>query len=155
MNEMQAPTKIPKVIKMVKDLPPPPQNVSTAGFGDAGAPSGLLGGMGSGPGIVVKQQAPKKIAVSSGVMEGNILSRPEPQYPAIAKAARIQGTVVLSATISKEGTIENLKLVSGPEMLAGAAEQAVRQWRYKPYELNGEPVEVQTTINVTFTLGGD
>jgi protein TonB len=154
MNEMQAPTKIPKVIKMTKDLPPPPQNVSQAGFGDAGAP-GIFGSSGSGPAIVVKEAAPKKIAVSSGVMEGNILSRPSPQYPAIAKAARIQGTVVLSATISKGGTIENLKLISGPEMLAGAAEQAVREWRYKPYELNGEPVEVQTTINVTFTLGGD
>ena len=62
--------------------------------------------------------------------------------------------MVLSATISKSGTIENLTLVSGPAMLAQAAEDAVKQWRYKPYLLNGEPVEVQTQVNVTFSLGG-
>ncbi len=86
-------------------------------------------------------------------MAGNILSKPEPSYPAIAKAARIQGTVVLAATISKTGSIENLRVVSGPQMLAGAAMEAVKQWRYKPYQLNGTPVEVETTVNVTFTLG--
>ncbi len=77
-----------------------------------------------------------------------------PQYPAIAKAARIQGTVVLQATISKTGTIEGLQVLSGPPMLQQAAMDAVRSWRYKPYLLNGEPVEVGTTINVVFSLGG-
>jgi protein TonB len=94
------------------------------------------------------------MAVSSGVMAGNILVKTQPTYPAIAKAARIQGTVVLSATISKTGTIEDLRVVSGPQMLAQSALDAVRSWRYKPYLLNGEPVEVQTQVNVTFTLGG-
>ena len=77
-----------------------------------------------------------------------------PQYPAIAKAARIQGTVVLQATISKNGTIENLHVISGPPMLQQAAMEAVKTWRYRPYLLNGEPVEVETQVNVIFTLGG-
>ena len=83
-----------------------------------------------------------------------LLDKITPQYPAIAKAARIQGTVVLQATISKSGSIENLRVVSGPPMLQQAAMDAVRTWRYKPYLLNGDPVEVETTVNVVFNLGG-
>jgi protein TonB len=109
---------------------------------------------GGAPLPVVKAPVPNKIIVSQGVMAGSILSRPEPAYPAIAKQARIQGTVILSATISRAGTIENLTVVSGPAMLAQAAMDAVRNWRYRPYLLNGQPVEVQTLVNVTFTLGG-
>jgi len=75
-------------------------------------------------------------------------------YPPIAKAARIQGTVVVQATISKTGSIENARAVSGPEMLKQAAIDGVRNARYKPYLLNGEPVEVETTVNVIFSLGG-
>ena len=66
---------------------------------------------------------------------------------------RIEGTVVLTATISKAGTIENLRVASGPAMLQQAALDAVKEWRYRPYLLNGEPVEVETTVNVVFTLG--
>ena len=84
----------------------------------------------------------------------SLLVKTMPQYPAIAKAARIQGTVVLQATISKSGTIENLHVVSGPPMLQQAAMDAVRSWRYKPYLLNGDPVEVETQVNVVFNLGG-
>jgi protein TonB len=87
-------------------------------------------------------------------MQGNLLQKTIPQYPAIAKAARIQGTVVLQATISKSGTIQNLKVISGPPMLQQAALEAVRSWRYRPYLLNGDPVEVETTVNVVFNLGG-
>jgi protein TonB len=83
-----------------------------------------------------------------------LLDKVTPQYPAIAKAARIQGTVVLQATISKSGGIENLRVISGPPMLQQAAMDAVRSWRYKPYLLNGDPVEVETTVNVVFNLGG-
>ena len=86
-------------------------------------------------------------------MEGNLIEKVVPQYPAIARAARIQGTVVMQATISKAGTIENLRVISGPAMLLQAAIQAVRAWRYKPYLLNGEPVEVETTVDVVFRLG--
>ncbi|HEX4581961.1 MAG TPA: energy transducer TonB, partial [Acidobacteriaceae bacterium] len=77
-----------------------------------------------------------------------------PAYPPIARAARISGTVVLQATISKTGTIENLRVISGPPMLTQSALEAVKTWRYKPYQLNGEPVEVETTVNVVFNLGG-
>jgi protein TonB len=87
-------------------------------------------------------------------MAGNLLDRVTPQYPAIAKAARIQGIVVLQATISIAGTMQNLRVISGPPMLQQAALDAVRSWRYKPYLLNGEPVEVETTVNVVFNLGG-
>jgi protein TonB len=83
-----------------------------------------------------------------------LLQKTVPIYPPIAKAARVQGTVVLQATISKTGTIENLQVVSGPAMLQQAAMDAVKQWRYRPYLLNNEPVEVDTTVNVIFTLGG-
>jgi protein TonB len=103
---------------------------------------------------VVKQAPPKKIAISSGVAQGNLIQKVTPQYPAIAKAAHQSGTVVLQATISKEGTITNLRVVSGNAMLQSAALDAVKQWRYRPYMLNGEPVEVDTTINVVFNLGG-
>lgn len=81
-----------------------------------------------------------------------ILSRLDPVYPAIAKAARIEGTVVLRAIISRDGSIQNLQVVSGPPLLAPAAVDAVRQWRYRPYLLNGEPVEVETTVQVIFQI---
>jgi len=87
-------------------------------------------------------------------MEGRKLSGAAPRYPTIAIEARIQGTVFLRPTISRTGVIENLRVVSGPPMLAPAAEEAVRTWRYRPYLLNGEPVEVETTVRVIFNLGG-
>lgn len=93
------------------------------------------------------------VRVSSGVMEGTVIYKSTPVYPAIALAARIEGTVVLLATISKNGTIENLRVASGPEMLQQAAIDAVKTWRYRPYLLNGQPVEVETTVNVVFSLG--
>jgi protein TonB len=83
-----------------------------------------------------------------------LLQKTIPLYPPIAKAARVSGTVVLQATISKTGTIENLRVISGPQMLQQSALDAVKSWRYRPYLLNGEPVEVETTVNVVFTLGG-
>jgi protein TonB len=81
------------------------------------------------------------------------LQKTAPSYPAIAKTARISGTVVLQAVISKAGTIQNLRVVSGPSMLQQSALDAVRSWRYRPYMLNNEPVEVETTVNVVFALG--
>jgi TonB family protein len=100
----------------------------------------------------VVEQTP--IRVSAGVMAGQIVSRVDPVYPPIAKAAGVSGAVVLHAVISKTGTVENLTVVSGPQMLMGAALDAVKQWTYKPYLLNGQPVEVDTTITVNFMAGG-
>jgi TonB family protein len=94
------------------------------------------------------------VRVSSGTIMGNLISRPDPIYPPEAKAAHIQGAVVLHALIAKSGQIEDLKLISGPKELAESAIDAVKQWVYKPYLLNGEPVEVDTTITVNFTFGG-
>ena len=90
----------------------------------------------------------------SHMMEGNLIYRVQPAYPPLARAARIQGTVQLRAIISRTGTIENLQVISGHPMLVGAALDAVRQWRYRPYLLNGDPVEVETQVTVNFSLSG-
>jgi TonB family protein len=92
------------------------------------------------------------VAVSAGVMAGNKISGPVPVYPPEAKKAKIQGTVELSAVIGKDGTVEKLEVVSGPKELQQSSLDAVRQWVYKPYLLNGEPIEVKTTINVIYSL---
>jgi protein TonB len=122
----------------------------------SGAAGGVIGSVFGNPTPAPKVtvEKPKKIAISSGVATGLLIQEVRPMYPPIAKAARQSGTVVLQATISKSGTIQNLKVVSGNAMLQSAALDAVRQWRYRPYMLNGEPVEVDTTINVVFNLGG-
>jgi protein TonB len=86
--------------------------------------------------------------------EGNLIYRVQPIYPPLARQARIQGPVELQAIISKTGTIENLVVVRGHPMLATAAVEAVRQWRYRPYLLNSEPIEVETEITVNFVLSG-
>jgi len=96
----------------------------------------------------------KPIRVSR-MMDGSLIHRVQPDYPAIAKQAGIQGVVVIAALISKEGSIENLQVLKGHPMLIPAAINAVKQWRYRPYILNGDPIEVDTQITVNFTLGGN
>jgi protein TonB len=86
--------------------------------------------------------------------EGNLISRVQPIYPPLARQARIQGSVELRAIISKAGTIENLTVVSGHPVLIRSAIDAVRKWRYRPYFLNNEPIEVETEITVNFMLSG-
>jgi protein TonB len=123
---------------------------------NSGVAGGLFAGMNTPP-PVVPRAVPKQVGpvkVSSGTVAGMIISKPEPVYPAIAKAAHVQGAVILHAIISKDGTIENLSVISGNGMLVNAARDAVSRWRYKPYLLNGEPVEVETSITVNFTFGG-
>jgi TonB family protein len=97
---------------------------------------------------------PTRIRVSSGVMQGLLIHKVEPSYPSQARQDRVQGTVVLYALISKEGTIADQHVVSGDPLLNGAAIDAVKQWRYRPYLWNGEPVEVDTRITVNFALSG-
>jgi protein TonB len=106
---------------------------------------------GSGP-TVVQRGAPATARVSSGVMAGMLIRKVLPAYPAIARAMRMGGHVELQATISRGGTIENLRIMSGPAVFQQAALDAVKQWRYQPYLLNGQPVEVETTINVDFSM---
>ena len=88
------------------------------------------------------------------LLDQRIIRQVTPIYPTIAKTAHISGTVTLHAIISKDGSIQELTYVSGPPLLMRNAMDAVRQWRYNPTLLNGEPVEVDTTISVVFTLGG-
>jgi TonB family protein len=99
-------------------------------------------------------KAPKQITVSSAVMSRNLLTKAVPQYPPAAKKAKIQGTVVLSVVIGDDGNVENIQVVSGPNELQQSSIDAVRQWTYKPYLLNGNPVEVKTTIHVIYSLEG-
>jgi periplasmic protein TonB len=131
--------------------------VIAAGFHMSdGTPGGSLIGVGvGGPGpevTVARAKTPERVTVSSGVSAGMLMAPIVPVYPAIAKAAGVQGEVVLEAVISKMGRIESLHAVSGPPMLRSAALNAVQVARYQPYRLNGEPTEVQTTIRVVFRL---
>ena len=87
-------------------------------------------------------------------MEGNLIHRVQPLYPPLARQARIQGQVVLRAVIRRDGVIENLQVLSGHPMLVQVAIDAVKQWRYRPFSLNGEPVEVETQVTVNFVLSG-
>jgi periplasmic protein TonB len=92
----------------------------------------------------------QRVRVSAGVIKGLLIYRVEPAYPPLAQEARIQGVVVLTALIDKGGNIQSLQVVSGHPLLARAAIDAVKQWRYKPFLLNGQPLEVETTVTVTF-----
>jgi len=151
---LTAPRVIPNRISPAEDepLPSDPRLISF-GRGIAGSPDSLPDWINASPPPQVHVASPKKPAISSGVMEGRKLSGVGPRYPTIAIAGHVQGTVVLEATISKAGAIQNLRLLSGPPILAAAAEEAVRTWRYRPYQLNGNPVDVETTVNVIFHLG--
>jgi periplasmic protein TonB len=158
---LRTPTKIPQKIQMIKEDEAPPQMAATGVVGGVpgGIPGGQMGGVIGGiisstPVAVPKVATPQRVRVSQGVSQGLLVKRVQPNYPPLARQARIQGTVVLRAVISKDGSIENLTLVSGHPMLAPAAIDAVKQWKYKPYLLNGEPVEVDTEVLVNFTLSG-
>lgn len=156
---LKAPTVIPKKIVRIKDSARP-NYVGVSGGVPGGVPggsaSGVMGSMLSNlappPPPPPKAVVPKVIRVGGDVEAAKAIYHPDPQYPPIAKMARIQGTVVLQALIAKDGTIEDLHVVSGSPMLANAAMEAVRQWRYEPTLLNGIPVEVATEIDVQFTL---
>jgi protein TonB len=147
---------------MIKEDEAPPPEMSTGGVVGGvpgGIPGGQMGGVIGGiisstPVAVPKVATPQRVRVSLGVSQGLLVKRVQPNYPPLARQARIQGTVLLQAEISKDGTIENLRLISGHPMLAPAAIEAVKQWRYRPYMLNGEPVAVETQVQVNFTLSG-
>lgn len=163
-GQLRTPTRIPQKIEMIKEEEAPPPMPATGGV-VGGVPGGIPGGQLGGVigGIVNSTStlaavpkfipvAPQRVRISQGVTKGLLVHRVEPSYPPLAKAARVQGDVVLSAIINTNGDIQNLQLVSGHPMLVPAAISAVRQWRYKPYLLNGQPVEVETTITVIFAL---
>ncbi|QNI34097.1 energy transducer TonB [Alloacidobacterium dinghuense] len=156
INPLTIPSRIPQHVVMDAETGPPPAAADT-GFGKAatGTDSGLFDTLGSSSPAVVKPPSAKgPVHISSGVAAGQLLVAIQPIYPAIARQARVQGTVVVQAVISTSGTIEQLHVVSGPPMLQGAAIESIRRARYRPFMLNGEPVAVETTISVVFTLGG-
>ncbi|MFZ0308277.1 MAG: TonB family protein [Candidatus Sulfotelmatobacter sp.] len=161
-GELRTPTKIPQKVQMIKeDEAPPPVMGSSGVIGGVpgGIPGGQMGGVIGGiisstPVAVPKVATPQRVRVSQGVSAGLLVRRVNPTYPPLARQARISGQVVLRAVIAKDGSIENLTLVSGHPMLAPAAIEAVKQWKYRPYLLNGEPVEVDTEVLVNFTLAG-
>ena len=161
-GQLRTPSRIPQKVEMIKeDVAPPPMAASGGVVGGVpgGIPGGQVGGVIGGiisatanVAAVPKLALPQRIRISQGVTKGLLIHRVEPTYPPLARAARVQGEVVLTAVISTSGEIENLQLVSGHPMLVPEAIAAVRQWRYKPYLLNGQPVEVETTITVIFSL---
>jgi periplasmic protein TonB len=119
------------------------------------SPIGIRQSFGSGfPVVIPPRPALVKPLLVSHWAEGNLIFRVQPVYPPLAKLARIQGPVEMRAIISKTGAIENLTVDSGHPMLAASAVEAVRQWRYRPYLLNNEPIEVETEITVNFVLSG-
>jgi protein TonB len=162
-GQLRAPSRIPTKVQLIKEDDAPPAAISGGVVGGVpgGIPGGQLGGViggiiSSNSGVAavpnVTKPIPQRLRISQGVSKGLLTYRIEPTYPPLARQARIQGVVVLTAVIDKDGNIQNLQVVSGHPLLAPAAIEAVKQWRYKPFLLNGQPLEVETAVTVTFQL---
>jgi protein TonB len=149
-DQLTAPTRIPK---QAAENAPPPASLDTGGADGLGGGSANTSMFNGHAQPNVKVASSKPVVISSGVATGMLIQRTQPDYPPIARTAHVAGTVELHATIATNGRIKDLHAVSGPVMLRQAALDAVRNWRYKPYRLNNQPVEVETTINVVFSLG--
>lgn len=161
-GQLVVPTIIPRTIRQVIDEPEPLEGGAML---SGGVPGGIPGGTSAGiPGSILttlntpppvapaKPAKPTQIRVGGQVEAAKAISRPMPDYPPLARLARVQGTVRLEAVIAADGRIQNLKLLSGHPLLVKAALEAVARWRYQPTLLNGEPVEVLTEIDVNFSL---
>jgi periplasmic protein TonB len=156
------PTRIPREIENLNENEAPPplgvpgEAVVPGGSGFSGARNFVPGGLGpaTAPLPILAPPPAARPPRISHMMEGNLIHRVQPEYPQLARQARIQGTVVLRAIINRDGRIENLQVLSGHPMLVQAALDAVQHWRYRPYLLNNQPVEVETQITVNFTLSG-
>src|SRR6202142_2624205 len=160
-GQMMAPTVVPKKVEMIKEeeMPPDVGAVGVVGGVPGGVPGGQAGGVlggiigGSGGGMPPPPKpTQQRVRIGGNVQAAKMLRQIQPMYPQIAKTAHVQGTVILHAIISKDGTVQELQYISGPALLMRSAMDAVRQWKYQPTLLNGEPVEVDTTISVVFTL---
>jgi TonB family protein len=151
-NQLRAPARTHMAAAPAVPAPPPLGGFAAADVDGSGNNNAIGSVFSSAKQPSVWAASPEVVTVSSGVIFGLLIQKRPPDYPEIAKAARVSGTVVLAATISKTGTIKNLHVVSGPVMLQESAVDAVWTWRYKPYKLNNQPTEVETTINVIFSL---
>ena len=149
-----APTVIPKKIEVAKDEPPPAIASPDVG-GVPGGTGDVMGGIGTGaaPPPPPPPATPNRIRVGGAVQAASLVNKVTPEYPPIAKTAHVSGTVTLHAIIAKDGSIEKLEFVSGPPLLMASAMSAVKEWKYRPTMLNGKPVEVDTTVQVVFSLG--
>ena len=152
-----SPPSIPSTIRQLAEIiPPPAVDLGGVGVENGTGTRATLNAVMNSIASAMSSAAPKPTVTHrprlSHMMEGNLICRVEPRYPPLAIQARIQGDVVLQAMISRSGTIENLQLVSGHPMLVRAAMEAVRQWRYRPYILNDETIEVETQVTVKFVL---
>ena len=157
-------TSVPAPMNKTQETPPPPVG-TTSGVSDV-VPGGMVGGtpggvssemLSSAPNVPILAKSPvpapvTRIRIASRVAEANLIRDVAPQYPPEAGRARIEGAVVLMAVIGKDGSVEDVRVESGLPILAQAAVDAVKQWRYRPYLLNGEPVEVDSRITINFTL---
>jgi protein TonB len=163
-GQLRTPSRIPEKVQMIREEESPPPLPSLGGV-VGGVPGGIPGGqLGGVIGGIISQSSklaampkltvpvPKRVRVSQGVTKGLLIEKIEPKYPKLALQARIQGQVVLKAIIGRDGSIRELELMSGHALLAPNAIEAVRQWHYRPYLLNGEPVEVETIVTVTFQI---
>ncbi len=157
-------TGITAPMDKTQEAPPPP--VATVGGVAGGVPGGMVGGvpggafsemLNSAPSVPVLAKSPvptpaKRMRIASRVAEANLIHDVAPQYPPEAGRARIEGTVVLMAVIGTDGTVKDVRIESGLPILAQAAIDAVKQWRYKPYMIDGQPIEVDSRITINFTL---
>jgi protein TonB len=162
-NVLIAPREVPNHIAKIEETSAPPQMSFDR--------PGVQGGTGDGTGsdvwksigdtlnhaelLPVPAPVPSRTFRTSSMLEGMLIRRVQPVYPPLARSARIQGSVVVYALISKAGTMENVRAISGHPLLVPAAIDAVSQWRYRPYILNSEPIEVETQITVNFFLSGN
>ncbi|HVO56949.1 MAG TPA: TonB family protein [Dongiaceae bacterium] len=158
-GKLVAPKAIPKEVKIIKeDAEPDPGMMGAVGGVPGGVPGGQMGGViggvigGSGSAPPPPKPTQSRIKQGGAVTAASLLNKVQPVYPPLARQTRISGTVRLHAIISKDGSVQQLEVMSGHPLLVQAALDAVRQWKYRPTTLNGEPVEVDTTIDVIFSL---
>lgn len=155
---IMAPRHIPRTVDRGPDTAPTGPNIGDLGLGRSGVLPFNPGGMampipGTRPVMPIQPPPPVRQFRTSSMLQGSLIHRVEPIYPPLARAARVQGPVILEAIISKDGTMQNLRLISGHPLLVKAAIEAVSQWRYRPYILNNDAIEVETQITVNFVLG--
>jgi protein TonB len=148
-KQLNAPSLIREDLKTLAGGAPAPTSGFNAPGMEGASTTGVFNGQG---GPKVKVAAPQKVSISGTMAVGMLVQRTQPAYPYLAKQAHVSGTVLIQATVSKTGTVVNPKVVSGPPLLQQAALDAVKSWRFKPYMLDGEPTEVETTVNVSFAL---
>lgn len=157
-DDFYVPKAIPKVIPQIDDQQEaqaqPEALEGVVGGIPGGVPGGVVGGMGNGPvAKIARPEAPKRpIRVGGDVREPQLLKRVEPEYPPLAKQARVQGDVVIDCVINQQGTVTQMKVMSGQPLLIQAAMNAIAQWKYQPTTLNGQPIAVEMNVTVHFQL---